>query len=102
MADPIPRKLPKQYRENIIGIEGALWTEYVRTSKKAEFQLFPRLIAIAERSWSAESAKNWNSFLQRIESILKTLREREINYANLKEANPPFWKKIYKYIALLY
>ncbi|XP_052764594.1 beta-hexosaminidase-like [Mya arenaria] len=37
--------------ENIIGIQGALWSETVRTSGNMDFMIFPRLLALAERSW---------------------------------------------------
>ena len=28
-----------------------MWTETVRTSEQAEYMLFPRLLAVAERGW---------------------------------------------------
>lgn len=37
--------------ENIVGIQGHLWSETVRTPKQLEFMVFPRLLALAERAW---------------------------------------------------
>ncbi|XP_045174916.2 beta-hexosaminidase-like [Mercenaria mercenaria] len=37
--------------ENIMGMQAELWTETVRTNEQAEFMLFPRLLAVAERAW---------------------------------------------------
>lgn len=33
------------------GVEAALWSEVVRTSDEMDSMLFPRLLALAERSW---------------------------------------------------
>lgn len=33
------------------GMQGQLWTELVRTSDQMDSMIFPRLLAVAERSW---------------------------------------------------
>ncbi len=33
------------------GIQGQLWSETVRTKEQAEYQIYPRLLALAERAW---------------------------------------------------
>lgn len=37
--------------ENIVGIQGHLWSETVRKPEQLDFMLFPRLLALAERAW---------------------------------------------------
>ena len=37
---------------DVIGVEGALWTETLRTRSVAEYMVFPRLLALAEVAWS--------------------------------------------------
>ena len=37
------------------GIQGQLWTEGIRGSRAAEYMLFPRLVALAERAWHKAS-----------------------------------------------
>ncbi|ESO84390.1 hypothetical protein LOTGIDRAFT_236342 [Lottia gigantea] len=37
--------------ENIIGVQGQLWTELVRTSEQFGEMIFPRLLSLAERGW---------------------------------------------------
>ncbi|KAH9510135.1 hypothetical protein Btru_043540 [Bulinus truncatus] len=75
---------------NIIGIQGQIWTELVRTSHLLYQMVFPRLIALAERAWhksswetldvkkgKADQEKEWSSFahtlgykeLSRLESV---------------------------------
>jgi hexosaminidase len=85
--DPIPDNLPEQYHENILGIESCLWSEYVTDSKILEYQVFPRLVAIAETGWTLKENKNLSSFLERLDLFLKRLDELNINYAKSEESD---------------
>jgi len=40
---------------NCVGIEAALWSELVRTSSRLDSMLWPRMLAVAERSWHKAS-----------------------------------------------
>lgn len=37
--------------DNVLGVEGLLWTEYVQSEEKLFFQLLPRVNALAEVAW---------------------------------------------------
>ncbi|CAL1528529.1 unnamed protein product, partial [Lymnaea stagnalis] len=37
--------------DNVIGLQGQIWTELVRTSSQLHEMIFPRIIALAERAW---------------------------------------------------
>ncbi|XP_052781398.1 beta-hexosaminidase-like isoform X2 [Mya arenaria] len=37
--------------ENIVGMQGQLWTELVRTWDQMDSMIFPRLLCVAERAW---------------------------------------------------
>lgn len=37
--------------ENILGMQGQVWSETIRTAEQLEAMLYPRLIAAAERAW---------------------------------------------------
>jgi hexosaminidase len=41
--------LPKNF--TISGIQGQLWSETVRSDEQAEYMIYPRLFALAERAW---------------------------------------------------
>ena len=43
--------LPMQKGKFIYGMQGHLWSEMVRSDATAEYMLFPRVIALAERAW---------------------------------------------------
>ncbi|XP_012942012.1 uncharacterized protein LOC101851597 [Aplysia californica] len=42
---------PLEKPENIIGIQGQLWSETVRQTSQFQYMVFPRLLALAERAW---------------------------------------------------
>ncbi|XP_050411821.1 uncharacterized protein LOC126826788 [Patella vulgata] len=37
--------------ENLVGIQGNLWSETIRTPEQMDYMIFPRMLALAERSW---------------------------------------------------
>lgn len=41
--------LPKNF--TVDGIQGQLWSETVRSEQQAEYMIYPRLLALAERAW---------------------------------------------------
>lgn len=40
-----------QANKKVLGIQGQLWSETVRSDDQASYMLFPRLLALAERAW---------------------------------------------------
>ncbi len=79
--DPIPEDLPIEYHRHVLGIEACLWTEYIKNDEILEYQTFPRLLAIAETGWTLKRNKNLDSFMERLNILLKMLDYYKINYA---------------------
>jgi len=49
----------------VIGVEACLWGEMLRSPARADYMLYPRLLAVAERAWhkaSWESITDQNAF----------------------------------------
>ena len=59
-------------KDNILGVEGTVWTEYIADVDKLFFNLLPRLDALAECAWGYHSRK-----------FSKYLREKFTVYGNL-------------------
>lgn len=78
---------PEEF-ENVLGVEAALWTEYVPTVKKADYMCFPRLGAIAEIAWSAQSDRDYERFLAALPEYYKLLDVYGVGYAKPYEALP--------------
>lgn len=51
----------------LLGVQANLWTEWIQTTKRVDYMLFPRTIALAERCWSSEENLDYNDFLRRLE-----------------------------------
>ncbi len=51
---------------HILGLQGNLWTEHVRTDARAETMLWPRAAAVAEVGWTPQAQRSWPDFLSRL------------------------------------
>lgn len=50
------QRLTDYGKTNIIGLQGALWTETVKTAERMDYMIFPKLIGLAERAWAKDPA----------------------------------------------
>ena len=57
----------------VTGVEGTLWTEYVRTFEDLSQKLFPRLCAVAERGWSGLPSRAYRDFREAAEALIPLL-----------------------------
>ncbi|HVC02300.1 MAG TPA: family 20 glycosylhydrolase [Steroidobacteraceae bacterium] len=64
--DPLPGNLSPAERAHVLGVEGAVWTEYMRTTPQLFTMTWPRAAALAETGWSPPSRRHWRSFLRRL------------------------------------
>lgn len=74
--------------DNILGVEGALWTEYINNFERLCYMAFPRFTAIAESGWTESRNKNASDFKRRFGIYSKHLNELGITPAPLSECNP--------------
>ena len=78
--DPIPVALTEEEAQNILGAQGALWTEYVFSEQQAEKRLLPRLAALAEVVWSPLEYRDQDSFFKRLEVHNNFLETSGVGY----------------------
>lgn len=67
-------------RPSIRGIQACLWTETTATQARRDFLTFPRLIALAEASWTDAGRKDYQSFESRLKPHLPRLKARGLGY----------------------
>jgi hexosaminidase len=60
--DPVSKELLPDEQKYVIGTQGNLWTEYVPTIAKLQYQILPRLFALSEVAWSKPENKNYDNF----------------------------------------
>jgi hexosaminidase len=65
---------------SVLGVEGPLWSETIRTSADIEYMAFPRLPALMELAWSPRATHNWTSFQQRLGAQGPRWRVMGMNY----------------------
>ena len=81
MYEPIPKELTDDQKQNIIGTQGNLWTEYIPNMRQAEYMLYPRACALAETAWTPANQKSYPQFLNRLREHSKRLETLNVNYA---------------------
>lgn len=64
--NPVPADADSLVKEHIIGLQANCWAEYMPTEDHRDYQIFPRLIAIAETGWTPMGEKNFASFCNRM------------------------------------
>jgi hexosaminidase len=99
--EPVFDRLEPEYHKNILGIETPLWTEFIPSRQRLDWQIFPRLFAVAETAWLEPDKKDLNSFHQRLTSLLNQLNADHIGYALLIDANPSWFKQLSGPVTLL-
>ncbi|MBN8790873.1 MAG: beta-N-acetylhexosaminidase [Stenotrophomonas nitritireducens] len=70
---------PTPYR-TAVGVEAALWTEFVHTDAAADDHLWPRLAAVAEVAWSPAERRGYAGFLRRMGALRPHLDALGIHY----------------------
>jgi len=77
--EPTPAGLTPEQAARVLGLEGNLWTEQA-PQIRAEWQLFPRLCAIAEIGWTPAAGRTWSDFQRRMQGQYPRLDALGVNY----------------------
>lgn len=80
MYDPVPKEIEENKKKHILGAQGNIWTEYTYTEETIEYLLYPRIIALAETTWTTTENKNFNDFLNRLNDVYTVLDYHTANY----------------------
>ena len=82
-----PRSTVSGREQYVLGTQANLWTESCTSNREAEYQYYPRLLALSEIGWLPTSKKDFGSFYYRLQHHDEVLAAKEINYA------PHFFEK---------
>ena len=86
--DPLPDTLTEAGRKNVLGVEAPIWTEWVEDFRRMGYQCFPRLLALAERGWTAPGMRGYDEFKRVAELQRTALAARGIEMAPYDEWDP--------------
>jgi hexosaminidase len=79
--DPMPGKIAPEQRKHILGVQANLWTEFMRSPERVEYQAYPRVAALAEVAWSPAKRIDWKDFSARLPAQLARYDDLGIRYA---------------------
>jgi hexosaminidase len=68
-------------RQHLIGVQGNVWTEHVRTEERVEWMTWPRAAAVAELGWSPLERLDYPDFRRRVEAATGWYRRIGLRYA---------------------
>ncbi|SDG99993.1 hexosaminidase [Pedobacter terrae] len=77
--EPMPTELNAEEQQYIKGVQANVWSEYLSDASKAEYMIFPRVIALAETAWSLKENKLYVDFLARLLANKRFLKH--LNYS---------------------
>jgi hexosaminidase len=87
-------KLPQPAMDNVLGVQGALWTEFVASEDRIQWNTFPRQAAKAEVGWSQPGEKSYVDFQRRWIALVQHLAGMGLaNPAPLEACNPSFYRR---------
>jgi hexosaminidase len=79
-SNPMPKELTEDEQKYILGVQGNVWTEYMKTPEKVEYMVFPRALALAEVAWSPQDTKDFKDFNNRLGYQFERLDKQNVNY----------------------
>lgn len=86
--DPVKGMQPTA-ANNVIGGQGLIWTEFIKTPADVEYMAFPRMLALAEMLWTrptvsvsanGEKIKDFPGFVKRLDNQFFRLDREKVNY----------------------
>jgi hexosaminidase len=100
--NPVPDSIDSTAAQNMIGVQGNLWCEYIPTAEHAEYMLYPRMFAIAEIGWTDQDKRQFDDFLPRAIALGKQMSADGYTVFNLETeiGNKPEAKRPENHLAL--
>ena len=91
---PVPADWPQRARDNVIGAQFQVWTEYIRDGRSLEYMIFPRACALADVAWTggpvalADGESGLMGLTNRIAAHLCRLEAAGLEYRPLTGPRP--------------
>ena len=82
--------LTAEGRTNILGVQGQLFAETIRSFSGVEYLLFPKIMGLAERGWNAYPAWEKLRGAQKQQAFDKALA---LYYEKISDMEMPYWAK---------
>jgi hexosaminidase len=77
--EPMPAELTPEQAKHVLGLEGNMWTEHA-PQKRVDWQVFPRLCALAEVAWTPKELRDFGDFSRRMRTYYRRLDSLGVTY----------------------
>lgn len=88
--DPLPADFG-QGGEHVLGAQANMWTHIARTEDEIDKQIFPRLAALAEVTWTAQALRDWDGFRERLRVHCRRLDRMGVKFGINFRPDPSVW-----------
>lgn len=78
--EPIPSEISAENAKHVLGAEATIFAEQTPTAARVEHAAFPRLAALAERTWTNQA--DWQDFLARMPAQMARFKNDDISAAD--------------------
>lgn len=79
--EPTSKELTEEESKYILGAQGNVWTEYMKTPDYVEYMILPRMTALSEVVWSPKESKDWGDFKARLNTMKAFYDAMGLHYA---------------------
>ena len=85
--EPVAADLPADKVHHILGAQANVWTEYITCEPQIQYQILPRMAALAELQWLQPELKNYEDFKARLTHLVDIYKLKGWTYRakSLKE-----------------
>mgnify|MGYP001809879557 CR=1 FL=1 len=87
--DPMVAEIPENKRHHVLGVQGNLWTEYMKDYAHVEYMAYPRGSAVAEVGWTPQNKRNFEDFMTRLAVHMERLRILNVNFRPMQPEDVP-------------
>lgn len=86
--EPMPPAIPAAQQRHVLGLQGNVWTEHIRTEARVAWMTFPRAAAVAELGWSRPERRGWEGFQRRMVALSSRYASVGLQARPLREPPP--------------
>ncbi|CAM9902032.1 unnamed protein product, partial [Ectocarpus fasciculatus] len=77
--EPVPDYFTPKQTERVLGLQANLWSEWIPSFKRLQYQAFPRMLAVSENGWATQE-KDFGEFNSRLEKQYSRLDALDVYY----------------------
>jgi hexosaminidase len=78
--EPVPKELNADESKYVMGSQGNVWTEFIKSREYLEYMILPRMLALSEVLWSPKDQRSWDDFNNRLPYQFRTFDQKGFHY----------------------